>query len=130
MIRLDQSKNNGSPNPFLQPIGIREIILIGFSLFMAFLYYKENNNLTQNEKDKIVLEERIKYYQKDAIIQAAITDSLQINAKVLEGVINYQKHNPKIIEKKYGEVRNDIINLSDDAKIKYLSGRLSKKNSH
>lgn len=132
MTQLQQQskKSNGSSNPFLQPISIREIILIGFSLFMAFLHYNESNDISKHEKDKIVLEERIKHYQKDAIIQAAISDSLETNAKVLEGVIEYQKHNPKIIEKKYVEVRNDVLNLSDDDKIKYLAARLSKKNSH
>ena len=131
MTQLQENKNSiGSTNPFLQPIGIREIILIGVSLFMAFLHYKESGDITKHEKDKLVLEERIKHYQKDALIQAGITDSLETKAQVLEGVIEYQKKNPKIIEKKYVEVRNDVLSLSDDDKIKYLAARLSKKNSH
>lgn len=127
---MDQSKNNGSTNPFFQPIGIREIILIGFSLFMAFLHYKDGSKLTQNEKDKIAIEDRIKYYQKDATIQAAISDSLETKTKVMQGIIDYQKDNPKIIEKKYVEIRNDVLSLPTDDKIRYLAGRLSKKNNH
>ena len=105
----------------------REVILfVGcLSLALYCIYVELNTNTLQ--KEKIISEERIKQYQKDAKEQQLLTDSLKSKVMVIEGVLEYQKQNPKIIIEKYDKVRNNINLLNADASILYLSNRLSEE---
>lgn len=104
--------------------------MFGACIILAFFLFFKKWDTNELREDKIRSEEKIKQYQKDALLQSAITDSIETKNKALEAVIAYQKENPKIIEKKYVEVRNNVLSLSSDDKLLYLARRLSKKDSN
>lgn len=112
------------------PVTIREVfIFIAFLISAYFAFIKKWDNV-QLQEDKIRSEEKVKSLEQNDKAKALLIDSFKTNAKVLEGIVDYQKNNPKIIEKKYVEIRNDVLNLPVDDKIEYLARRLSKKNNN
>lgn len=113
-----------------KPLGIREVL--AWVLFIVAVYFSitdrwQNENL---QEDKIRAEEKIKFYEKDAKAYHALADSFKVKTKIDSAIIEYQKNNPKIIERKYAEVLNGVFSLPVDDKIIYLTGRVSKKDSH
>lgn len=111
-------------------ISIRESILFSICLLLSYFVFIKKWDNVQLKEDKIRAEEKIKEYEVDSKIQHSITDSLKTKVQVIEGVIEYQKLNPKIIIKKYDKVRNNVNMLNIDESIGYLSARLSKESGN
>lgn len=109
---------------------IREIFIWGAFLISAYFAFIKKWDNSQLQEDKIRAEERIKSLEQIAKFQSHYSDSVKESNTAMKAVIEYQKNNPKIIEKKYVEVRNNVLNLSDDDKVLYLARRLSKKDSN
>lgn len=109
---------------------IREIILFGASLLLAFFLFTKNGDNTKLKEDKVRAEERVKEYEQIFKAQEKITDSLKIKASSLESIIEYQKKNPAIIIQKYDKAISNINLLDADQSISFLSNRLSKESGH
>lgn len=113
-----------------EKISGREILLIALCLFLALYSFLKADDRDKLREEKARSEERIKQYQKEAKQQASITDSLKTKVSTYEGVIAYQKENPKIIIEKYDKARGKLNLLNTDDQIDFLSNRLSKEGSH
>lgn len=113
-----------------KPIGIREVL--AWVLFAVAVYFAVTDRWqnTDLQEDKIRAEEKVKFYEEDAKAVHVLADSFKVKSKIDSAIIEYQKNNPKIIEKKYVEVLNGVFNLPVDDKIGHLAGRVSKKDSH
>lgn len=109
---------------------IREIFIWFAFLISAYFAFVKKWDNSQLQEDKIRAEERIKSLEQSAKYWSHYSDSVKQSNAEMKAVIEYQKNNPKIIEKKYVEVRNNVLNLSSDNKVLYLARRLSKKDSN
>lgn len=114
----------------LKSVTIREIFVWGAFIIAAYFAFVKKWDNVQLREDKIRSEERIKEYQKDAKLQEHYTDSVKESNTAMKAVIEYQKDNPKIIEKKYETILNGVLSLPTDDKIRYFARRVSKKNSN
>lgn len=112
------------------PITLRDIIGFALFIFVSYFAFVKKWDNSQLREDKIRGEERIKQYEVDFKLQRHYTDSVKESNTAMKAVIEYQKENPKIIEKKYETILNGVFNLPVDDKIKFLSGRVSKKNNN
>lgn len=114
----------------LKSVTIREIFVWGAFIIAAYFAFVKKWDNVQLREDKIRSEERIKSLEQNDKAKALLIDSMKTNTKVLEGVIEYQSKNPKLIIEKYDKVRNNINVLNADESVSYLSDRLSKESSH
>lgn len=113
-----------------KPITLREIICFGAALLCAyFAFVKKYDNVTLQE-DKIRAEEKVKYLEQRDSTKTQFIDSLKTNVKVLEGIVDYQKKNPKLIIEKHDKIRNNVNLLNADGSISYFSDRLSKESGN
>lgn len=106
------------------PITIRDIIGFAICLFTSYFAFIKKWDNSRLQEDKIRSQERIKSLENNDKAKALLIDSMKTNTKVLEGVIEYQSKNPKLIIEKYDKVRNNILALSSDSSIKYLRNRI------
>lgn len=113
-----------------KPIGIREVLAWVLFIIATYFAVTDRSQNVDLQEDKIRAEEKIKFYEKDAKAYHALADSFKMKSKIDSALIEYQKNNPKIIEKKYVEVLNGVFSLPVDDKIIYLTGRVSEKDNN
>lgn len=113
-----------------KPVSLREFIMFFICLILCFFLFVKKWNNVELESDKARSEEIIKMYEQNMEHQKCVSDSLILNAHVLEGIIEFQKKNPKIIIHKYDKIRDNIGVLNAGQSISYLSGRLSQAGSN
>lgn len=114
----------------LKVISIREVILFGVSLILAYFAFVKKWDNSQLQEGKVRAEERVKVLEREGTLQHLITDSLTMQVEVIKGVLEYQKENPKIIIQKYDKIRDNVNLLGADESISFLSDRLSKESGH
>lgn len=114
----------------LKTANIREIFIWAAFLISAYFAFIKKWDNVQLQEDKIRSEERIKSLEQNDKAKAVLIDSLKTNVKVLEGVVEYQNKNPKLIIEKYDKVRNNISVLNADKSIEYFSNRLSEESGN
>lgn len=113
-----------------KPLAIREILAWVLFIVVTCVAVIDRSQNVDLQEDKIRAKEKIKFYEKDAKAYHALADSFKLKSKIDSALIEYQKNNPKIVEKKYVEVLNGVLTLPVDDKISYLSGWVSKKDSN
>lgn len=109
---------------------LREIIIFIAFIFCAYFAFVKKWDNVKLREDKIRSEERIKSLEQNDKAKEVLIDSFKTNTKILEGVIEYQNKNPKLIIEKHDKIRNTVNVLNADRTIGYLSDRLSKEGGH
>lgn len=111
-------------------VTIREVIMLGACLILAYFAFVKKWDNSQLQEDKIRAEEKIKVLETEKLHWHTVADSFKTEVSVTRGIIEYQKQNPKIIIEKYDKIISDVNMLYADGTIAYLSDRLSEEGSH